>query len=254
MPARVAPEAAAGRVTENVEPLPGALTTSMVPPCSSTSRLEMASPRPVPWYFLTRVLSPWTKGWNSRAMSASSMPGPWSRTQKRTAEPASSAPISTAVWSSLNFTALESRFSRIWRSLPRSARTPEDDTARVRTSIPFRWACGATRDTASVIAPAGASGSTCSSIRPDSIFARSRMSLIKASKCLPLASTSWTNLTCSGESDSWPSSRRSSEKPMIAFSGVRSSCDMLARNSLFWRLAVSSCTVFSATLRSRPVV
>ena len=27
---------------------------------------------------------------------------------------------------------------------------------------------------------------------------------------------------------------------MIAFSGVRSSCDMLARNSDLWRLAVSS--------------
>ena len=33
---------------------------------------------------------------------------------------------------------------------------------------------------------------------------------------------------------------RTSEKPMIAFSGVRSSCDMLARNSDLWRLAVSS--------------
>ena len=30
------------------------------------------------------------------------------------------------------------------------------------------------------------------------------------------------------------------EKPMIAFSGVRSSCDMLARNSLLCRLAASS--------------
>ncbi len=28
---------------------------------------------------------------------------------------------------------------------------------------------------------------------------------------------------------------------MIAFSGVRSSCDMLARNSDLWRLATSSC-------------
>ena len=129
-PARGAPEAAIGMLTENVEPLPGALTTSMVPPCSSASRLEMASPRPVPWCFLTMVLSPCTNGWNSRAISASSMPGPWSRTQKRTAEPESSAPISTTVCSALNFTALERRFSRIWRSLPRSARTPEDETAR----------------------------------------------------------------------------------------------------------------------------
>ena len=36
------------------------------------------------------------------------------------------------------------------------------------------------------------------------------------------------------------SSRSTSEKPMIAFSGVRSSCDMLARNSDLCRLASSS--------------
>ena len=36
------------------------------------------------------------------------------------------------------------------------------------------------------------------------------------------------------------SSRSTCEKPMIAFSGVRSSCDMLARNSDLCRLAASS--------------
>ncbi len=35
-------------------------------------------------------------------------------------------------------------------------------------------------------------------------------------------------------------SRSTCEKPMIAFSGVRSSCDMLARNSDLWRLVASS--------------
>ena len=35
-------------------------------------------------------------------------------------------------------------------------------------------------------------------------------------------------------------SARTSEKPRIAFRGVRSSWDMLARNSLLWRLATSS--------------
>ena len=35
-------------------------------------------------------------------------------------------------------------------------------------------------------------------------------------------------------------SRSTWEKPMIAFSGVRSSCDMLARNSDLCLLAVSS--------------
>ena len=35
-------------------------------------------------------------------------------------------------------------------------------------------------------------------------------------------------------------SSSTSEKPITAFSGVRSSCDMLARNSDLWRLATSS--------------
>ena len=39
-----------------------------------------------------------------------------------------------------------------------------------------------------------------------------------------------------------------SEKPMIAFSGVRSSCDMLARNSDLCWLATSSCRLLSRDL------
>ena len=42
--------------------------------------------------------------------------------------------------------------------------------------------------------------------------------------------------------------RSTCEKPMIAFSGVRSSCDMLARNSLLWLLATSSWRPFSREL------
>ena len=40
-----------------------------------------------------------------------------------------------------------------------------------------------------------------------------------------------------------------SEKPMIAFSGVRSSCDMLARNSDLCRLAASSWRLLSSISR-----
>ena len=44
-------------------------------------------------------------------------------------------------------------------------------------------------------------------------------------------------------------SARTSEKPRIAFSGVRSSWDMLARNSDLWRLAASSCRPLSSISR-----
>ena len=37
---------------------------------------------------------------------------------------------------------------------------------------------------------------------------------------------------------------------MIAFSGVRSSCDMFARNSDLWRLTVSSWRLFSSSSAS----
>ena len=37
---------------------------------------------------------------------------------------------------------------------------------------------------------------------------------------------------------------------MTAFSGVRSSWDMLARNSDLWRLAASSCRLFSSSSRN----
>ena len=44
--------------------------------------------------------------------------------------------------------------------------------------------------------------------------------------------------------------RSTCEKPLIAFSGVRSSCDMLARNSDLWRLAASSSRLFSSSSAS----
>src|SRR5262245_26613456 len=37
-----------GRQTRKMVPVPGALSRAMVPPCSSTTRLAMESPRPLP--------------------------------------------------------------------------------------------------------------------------------------------------------------------------------------------------------------
>jgi hypothetical protein len=46
-----------GTVNENVEPLPGIDSTQMRPPCISTIRFDMASPSPVPPFFLVIELS-----------------------------------------------------------------------------------------------------------------------------------------------------------------------------------------------------
>ena len=46
-----------GREKENVEPCPGADSTRIFPPCISMMRFEIASPRPVPPFFLVIELS-----------------------------------------------------------------------------------------------------------------------------------------------------------------------------------------------------
>ena len=84
---------------------------------------------------------------------------------------------------------------------------------------------------------------------PDSIFDRSRISLIRLSRSVPAPWMVLANSTCfgvklpSGLSVScWPRIR-------IELSGVRSSCDMLARNSdLYFEVSASS-VAFSSSAR-----
>ena len=63
------------------------------------------------------------------------------------------------------------------------------------------------------------------------------MSLMSASKALPLARMRCRYSVCVG-SETIP--KRISVKPSTAFMGVRISCDMFARNSLFVRFASSA--------------
>ena len=89
-----------------------------------------------------------------------------------------------------------------------------------------------------------------------SIFEISRISVISDSRCSPLRMMVLTNwLCCSVRSRS---RRRSWANPRMAFIGVRISWDMLARNRLFARFALSAATLASssslvrwATKRSR---
>ena len=46
-----------GSVKAKVEPWPGRVSTQIRPPCISMMRLDMASPKPVPPFFLVIVLS-----------------------------------------------------------------------------------------------------------------------------------------------------------------------------------------------------
>ena len=99
------------------------------------------------------------------------------------------------------------------------------------------------------ISGASAKDSSCSSIRPASIFDRSRMSLISASRCRPAPSTrSSGSRSCFNAS---ASSRSISVTPMMALSGVRSSWLMLARNcDLCWLASASWRLLSSISLNS----
>ena len=64
-------------------PCPGpALSSHIEPPMSSTSRLLIARPRPVPPYLRAMAASTWEKDLNSRCLPSSLMPIPVSRTMK----------------------------------------------------------------------------------------------------------------------------------------------------------------------------
>src|SRR5450830_2020706 len=56
-----------GTAKRNVVPFSASLSQEILPCISSTSRLQMDSPSPVPPYFRLMELSAWLNGWNSRA-------------------------------------------------------------------------------------------------------------------------------------------------------------------------------------------
>ena len=86
---------------------------------------------------------------------------------------------------------------------------------------------------------------------PDSIFDRSRMSLMSVSRSVPAEWMFRANSTCFDarlpvgfSASCWPRIR-------IEFSGVRSSCDMLARNSdLYFEVSASSAAFSSSARRA----
>ena len=116
-----------------------------------------------------------------------------------------------------------------------------------------RWRAGALADHREPVLEQRArseTGASSSSIRPASTLERSRISLISSSRCRPESRmsrrySSWRSLSS-------PNIRSSStsENPMTALSGVRSSCDMLARNSDLCRLATSSWRLRSCSSRN----
>jgi len=93
------------------------------------------------------------------------------------------------------------------------------------------WPAGAKKVTPNgVPSPPSDTGTASTSIIPDSIFDRSRTSLISLSRDLPLLLINEACFACSSLSGPLISFARMSDSANTALSGVLSSCDMLARN------------------------
>ena len=158
--------------------------------------------------------------------------------------------MSDTLPSSVNLNAFESRFRRICSSRCGSVTIVGGTFAPLTVTSNASRFCSATGWNArSIRSRSSVSGisDAARSIFPASTFERSRMSLIRSSRSEPAEWIVDENSTCFGvrlPSGLSPSSfaRISSE-----LSGVRSSCDMFARNSLLYFDESASCSAFSSS-------
>src|SRR5689334_19561324 len=132
-----------GILTVKVVPTPSSLSTSIVPPCISTSRLVSASPKPVPPGRSPDGSVSCSNERYSRDRSAGAIPIPVSITAIDTRSSSRRARTRTIPPRSVNFTAFEIRLYRICRSRTRSARTLGTATIVAGSSItPRAFASG----------------------------------------------------------------------------------------------------------------
>ena len=218
---------------------------------SSTSCLEMVSPRPLPREASVSPVRICRNGSNTFAARCAGTPLPVSSTSNVMLS-CHGAARSTTRPACVYLTAFERRLMRTRITFSRSStavsgRSEAISVSRVR---PFARACGSSKS--DVSARSGRRGACCGwrSRCPASSFARSRMLLIIRRSVSALSRMTW--MSCSRRSSSvgvWPSRSIRWESRMIVFSGVRSSCETVERKSDFSR---SSSTSFSyASERSR---
>ncbi|PMQ07115.1 hypothetical protein JaAD80_28040 [Janthinobacterium sp. AD80] len=225
----------------NTAPSPSADSTLRSPPIRRTNSREIVRPRPVP--ACATALSACTNGSKMRSRSCSAMPVPVSRTEKTSAicpsSCASQCRARVTLPCSMNLSAFDSRFNSTWRSLAPSRRTSGGTFVRSsRSMMPCSRERMRTISSTSSSRPFKSTGPACNCMRPASIFDSSRMSLIKVSKWWP-ARLMMARL-CFSSSNMLLESAIICEKPITEFRGVRNSWLMLARKTLFARLADSA--------------
>ncbi len=151
----------------------------------------MARPRPVPPYLRVVDESACENDWKRRPMPSGDRPMPVSRTAKVSSTRPSAAgaalTVSTTSPASVNLTALASRLSRIWRSRVTSPSTARGMSPSNRYAVSrfFSTARVDTRSSADSTQSRRSNGCASMSIRPASIFEKSRMSLMIVSSASP---------------------------------------------------------------------
>ncbi len=252
-PTAVVP-ASSGISIQNCAPSPGVLLTPMRPPISSTSRRQIARPRPVPPYWRVVEPSSWAKCSKILRCASSGIPMPVSSTltRRRQRSPASVARRTRATTSpcSVNLTALLIRLATTWRmrkGSPRRLRRASGGMSAT-SSRPFFSAGWANMASAFSISSPGSNSTSSSSRWPDSIFEKSRMSLMMPSRWRPEFCTASAKWRCSALSEV---SSSNSVMPSTPFIGVRISWLMVARKSLLAWLAASAASFARSSSRVR---
>src|SRR5258705_6311441 len=220
-----------GSVKVKVEPWPISLCTEIWPPWSSINLRERASPSPVPSAFLS-VAPTCRNSSNTASWSPGAMPTPVSVTDTSARSACSRASMSIRPPSGVNLRALDKMFKRTcftFRSSPLII--PSRVSMVLPSLIPRRLARSRTRVSAFSMALGRSKSAGSSSMRPASIFDRSRMSLMRERGCRPDSKMSCRYSVCFSLISPNIPSARTSENPMMALRGVRSSWLMLARNS-----------------------
>ncbi len=229
-------------VNQKLLPCPGSLVTPISPSIISASRRVIASPRPLPPKRLVVDASACEKASNSVPCRSRAMPMPLSRTLNRSIAASLSLVRHSTRTSTdptaVNFTALLTRLtSACINRVGSPARASGAPSASTISSSPLRRAPSTTMATLRDNTVRSEKSTRSSSSLPDSIFERSRMSLIRCSRWWAASAILLTRSRISGSCTSRISR---CAIPITAFSGVRISWLMLARNALFARLAASA--------------
>ena len=206
--------------------------------------------------------STWLNSVNSGGRSSGAMPMPVSVTEIRTASRAAgcgaaiaggrrrSARTVTSPCGGVNLMAFDSRFTSTCRARVSSATKVSGSSARSTTTwCPFAVSSASISPRMPGISARTSTGARVSFHPPGIHLGQVEHIVDQAQQVAAVAGDGLERVVLVGRERPWEPASRISEKPITELSGVRSSCDMLARNWAFIRLARSTSPIFTASSR-----